>query len=346
MASSKCAGCIGDVEEDEAMHCMSCYDFYHYDCLNIPKKTFRSFSVAHKSKWVCPTCRSKEPKTNNTNTPVRSNTTITTANASVHENVTLRSKPISSINCTCISPDIIREIIRDELRSALDNQLLEIKNQVSVFEQSLQFLSNEYDSMKKEFESQKSNLITLQKENDLLRSTTRDMAQRLSMMDQQSRAKNIEINCVPEHRNENILSLVQQLGKIINCPVKVEDIFYCSRVAKMNSSSTRPRSVLVSFSSPRLRDTFLASSITFNKKNPTDKLNTSHLGIAAEKALPIYVVENLTAENKSLHAAARIKAKELSYKYVWVRNGRIFMRKSDNAKFVLVKDTLTLQNLS
>lgn len=102
---------------------------------------------------------------------------------------------------------------------------------------------------------------------------------------------------------------------------------------------------VVRCSSPRLRDNFMGASLTYNKRNPKEKLHTSHLGIADEKKSSVYVVEYLTPENRALHAAAKLKAKEPSYRYVWVRNGRIFMRKSEGAKFILIQDTWALKKL-
>lgn len=82
---------------------------------------------------------------------------------------------------------------------------------------------------------------------------------------------------------------------------------------------------------PLLRDEFIAAAIKFNRSHHQDRLNTTHLGATADKAQPIYVVEHLSADNKSLHAAARARAKELGFRFVWVRNGRIFMKKSEDS---------------
>lgn len=47
---------------------------------------------------------------------------------------------------------------------------------------------------------------------------------------------------------------------------------------------------------------------------------------------------------KSRHAATRIKAREMSYKFVWVRNGRIFVRKTVEDQAIVIKnlDSLNL----
>ena len=57
----------------------------------------------------------------------------------------------------------------------------------------------------------------------------------------------------------------------------------------------------------------------------------------------VYVSEHLSPANKSLHAAARLKAKELNYKFTWIRNGRIFVRKDESSEFILIRNTESLK---
>ncbi|CAG9562513.1 unnamed protein product [Danaus chrysippus] len=79
MPLSKCSGCTHDLKEDDAMHCSRCFDKYHYGCLNISTTKFDTFSSEFKAMWICPSCRCKEPKRDNTNTPIRSTSTLSSA---------------------------------------------------------------------------------------------------------------------------------------------------------------------------------------------------------------------------------------------------------------------------
>ncbi|CAH2101903.1 unnamed protein product [Euphydryas editha] len=113
----------------------------------------------------------------------------------------------------------------------------------------------------------------------------------------------------------------------------------------MKSNSSRPKSVVVQFASKRIRDEFLAASINFNReRSREEKLNSSHLGFNGEKPA-IYIVDHLSPTNKTLHAAARSTAKEKGYKHVWVRNGRIFMQKTDGFSYIIIRDLDSLNNL-
>ncbi|CAH2088114.1 unnamed protein product [Euphydryas editha] len=152
--------------------------------------------------------------------------------------------------------------------------------------------------VKVEQDTQADIIRSLRSETETLRANNISLLKRLAQMDQQFRSSNIEIQCVPENKQENLINTMVQLGRVIKCPIDEAKIHYCARLAKMNGSSPRPRSILVKFNSSRLRDEFLAASSRFNKNNADDKLNTSHLGIGGAKKSPIYVVEHLSPEKQ------------------------------------------------
>ncbi|CAH2087738.1 unnamed protein product [Euphydryas editha] len=342
-----CAACPNNLKDVPFMDCSRCKAKYHHSCINLSIKDYNTMSKEYKTKWICVMCRSKEPKgQDNTNTPVRNNP----APSPQHEYVTQRSKARSAANCSCLSAGSVRDIIREELQAIFNSQihpqLLEVRNAVSSFEASVAKLNEELDKIKADHATQATEIDKLKSDMESLRTLNQSLTSRVAQMDQQSRSSNIEIQCVPENKQENLINTVVQLGKIVKCPLTESHILYCSRLAKMNSSSPRPRSILVKFASPRLRDEFIAATSRFNRNNKDDKLNTGHLGIGSDKKSAVYVVENLSPDNKSLHAAARAKARQLKYKFVWVRDGRIYMRKDEQSNYVHVKSIDLLNRLS
>lgn len=346
MNTQKCAGCPELLKGIALLQCCRCVDKYHYSCINLTKENYQSLTKENKESWSCPSCRCKEPKKGNSNTPVRSTPVAPTA--SKYENVTLRSKPSSTSTCSCPTAEIIREIIREELDRKFSGQITEIKDKLLKLDESIKVFNFEFAKVKSECESQKVDISQLQSDNEHLRATTAELALRLNQAEQLSRSCNLELQCVPEHHSENLYSTVQQLAKVIKCPLADSDLQYCTRIAKLNSNSPRPRSILVKFSSRRLRDTFLAGAIKFNRSNPSDKLNTSHLGMghSGNKKSPVYVCEHLTLDTKQLHAEARIKAKQLNFRYCWVRDGKVFLRKTESSNYILIKNRSVLNSLS
>ncbi|XP_047546089.1 uncharacterized protein LOC125077999 [Vanessa atalanta] len=296
----------------------------------------------------------KRPKGNNENTPVR---------ISDH-NVTKRSNKRVAVS----SPDQSSYILHDDLRemvskivkaeikdmlseittsikSVLYSELKVLREEITDIKTSVTFVSKQYDEFMKEHRANVTALKNLSEQNNKLESTIDILKARINDLEQRSRSNNLELQCVPESKSENLVKILQQLGSVIGVNITEDKIMNITRVAKVNRHSTRPRSIIVQFNTCLTRDNVLAAVIKYNKSNSRNKLNTSDIGVGGEKK-PIYIMEHLSPENKALHAATRLKAKELGYKYTWVRNGRILIRKDDNSDYKVVKNMQFLSKLS
>lgn len=153
------------------------------------------------------------------------------------------------------------------------------------------------------------------------------------------------MQCIPEKKEENLIGILTKISNVIEYPLSTEKIANCNRIAKINAKNNRPRSIVVQFTTPRDRDNFLAAAVKFNKPKPTvEKLNTGHLGLSGA-IQPIFIQEHLSPVNKALHAATRSAAKDKGYKHVWVRNGRIFLRKTDTSEYLVIKNMESLAKL-
>lgn len=223
----------------------------------------------------------------------------------------------------------------EEFKTSLKFEFHDKLNILPELKESINFISAEYVDLRNMFTESLSTIKSLQSENDQLKIKMRDLNARVTHMEQLARETNVEIQCVPEHKTENLASIVKILGTVISRPIADSEILAIHRVPKVKPDSSRPKSIIVKLPSLRARDEILAAASNFNKKNKTNKLNSAHLGINGVNS-PIYVSEHLTPENKALHAATRIRAKEVNYRFVWIRNGRILVRKDENTAHVLV----------
>ncbi|XP_045450021.1 uncharacterized protein LOC123658719 [Melitaea cinxia] len=184
----------------------------------------------------------------------------------------------------------------------------------------------------------------LEIENVVLKGKVHDLEARLAQVEQDARQNNLEIHCLPEHKQENLINTVFQLARVVSSPLTDGDILSCNRVQKFNPNSKTPRTVICRIPSKLKRDNLLAAVLSYNKANPKQKLNTKLLGFGDAES-PVYVSEHLSPTNKSLHAAARIRAKEKLYKFVWVRNGKIFVRKNESAPALVITRMDALKKL-
>nr|CAH7748148.1 unnamed protein product [Callosobruchus chinensis] len=67
-------------------------------------------------------------------------------------------------------------------------------------------------------------------ENHELKTEVTNLQNRLNSMEQHSRTNNIEIQGVPEKRNENLMEIVKDIGKHVNCDINADKIDYIHRV--------------------------------------------------------------------------------------------------------------------
>lgn len=250
---------------------------------------------------------------------------------------------------------IVQEVIKTEFATMLkqinatiinivNSELAPIRTDLDQLRESLNFHTTRFDEFRSEHVEFKNATKEIKDDNIKLQTTVADFGQRLNYLEQQTRASNLELQCLPENKQENLYTIVKQLGSLVGCGIQDSDISHCTRVAKLNTSNIRPRSIVVQLTSPRIRDQLLAAVINYNKDKGHEKLNTSDFGIAGNRS-PVFVAEHLSPAYKALHAATRLKAKEKGYKYVWVRNGRIFVRKTDGDEHVLIRSLDTLNKL-
>lgn len=323
-----CEGCSDTVADIEAMACTQCPRRYHYACLGVSKTNFEKQRKAFKANWKCPVCLNSQRKGgDNSNTPIRC------------------ADP-SGPRCET-SLDHKFDAFKQELLDKLASEFASLRTELSAvhdLQTSVDFMSAQYDDLKKIIETQNEIIKNLKFDKDQLASTVSVLQSRLNNIEQMSRDCNVEVQCVPEHRSENIVQTVIQMASVISLPLHESEIQACHRVAKMNKDSRRPRSIIIKLPNVRRRDDLLAAVQKFNKLHPGDKLNSSHLGIGGDKQ-PVFLTEHLSPANKALHAATRIEARKMNFKFVWIRNGKIYIRKNETSPPHLISSIETLSKL-
>lgn len=354
MSQSKISwGCCGaETDDDEYVVCAVCNSAFHLACLSYNNTDITSLQST--STWTCPSCDRDKPKQRSSkNPPMRPNSFVTTRpikRTALNSPPGVAVEPISKDDVRDIVQEVVKKeisglmsLIGDNIKNVISNELAPFKKEMQDMQASMTFMSNQYEDLISHQKTSNEAMKKIQTENDKLHLTIRDLNSRLCLLEQIGRANNLEIQCVPENKNENVIEVVKSISKAVGCTITNENISNCSRTAKLNTTSSRPRSIVVRFNTQIVRDELLASVIKFNKANPTNKLNSSHIGYADKT--PIYVIEHLSASNKALHAAARIKAKEAGFKYVWIRGGRIYMRKDDTSEYKWIKDMDSLSKI-
>lgn len=143
----------------------------------------------------------------------------------------------------------------------------------------------------------------------------------MNEIEQYSRNKNVEIKGVEEVGKENLKEIVVSIADKLGVNMSVEEIDVIHRVN--NRNNREPRDIIVQFKRREIRDSLLqVKKVKINNiditKGKLDKL--------------VYINEHLTPYNKMLFWEARKKSNDKGFRFVWIKNGKIFVRKHETEK--------------
>lgn len=149
-----------------------------------------------------------------------------------------------------------------------------------------------------------------------------DFCFQLDRLQQTIQMFNVEIINVPETSNENIMYVVERLGRFLNVAITSSDVVYARRIYE---DGTTYRNIVVKFISRVLRDNLLKAVSRYpNGINAVDLKLYRGCPTSA-----IFVMEHLTDERKRLYRIASSMASRKKYQYLWVYEGIIMMKKND-----------------
>lgn len=269
--------------------CGECKEGYHYECGGVKESVYRKMGAEKRQQWKCP------------------------------------HKCRGQVSMFVKSPDLTPELpvsLQDVF-----NKLTLMTQDLRSLTKSFEFLSKQYDDLKVEMkvvnDRCREEVLRVQKletENKLLHQELKTIKLSLNNFDQNNRNKTIEIHGVEEKKDEDLKEVMSEMAQMLKIGSynvnKVENAH--RRYQKNQNRKSNP--IIVKFLSKCESDEWLAKRRTgLTNKNLWKGGNDEQ----------IFINENLTPFNRELAWRARVSAKKHGYKYSWVKNGNIFMKKSD-----------------
>lgn len=150
-----------------------------------------------------------------------------------------------------------------------------------------------------------------------------------------SRRNNLEFHGIPELKGHNEYDQIIKVAAKLKVNVNYADLDIVHRIPSRKTEMPKP--ILARFVHRRTRDQILEAL-------KGKKLNTNILDIKGLKKEPIYINEHITPKMQALAKRAR-KLKGKGYKYVWIRNGTILIRKTPDSKIISIKSTAAMEVL-
>lgn len=219
------------------------------------------------------------------------------------------------------------------------NTLKEIQKTNENIENSITFLA----AQNKEFQEKIKKLEGQIKEDRKYISILED---KIEDIQKDRRKANLEIKNVPRKTSEakdDLIDMVISLSNTIGCQMAKSDIKDIYRIrGKKDDIQNTP--IIVETASTLLKTDVLKMCKAFNTKHKS-KLCAKHLGIRLFEDTPIFVSEQLTAIASRLYFLARDLVKSQSYKFCWTSYGKVYVRKDENSRIILIKSESQIQQL-
>ncbi|KAH7971385.1 hypothetical protein HPB49_023163 [Dermacentor silvarum] len=229
-----------------------------------------------------------------------------------------------SKDLSALSEEFKREL-RAELKEFQDGFDRDFRKEMREIKASLANINKAYEEVIAENRLLKETNTRLETRCSDLSQQVKEQENRLVQLEQHSRLANLEIKGVPFRKEENLTEVITKTGEVIREPVTPADIEVIHRIPTAKSPTTN--NIVVQFASRKKRDLFL------EKARPI-RLTGSDLGFVSKA--PVFINEHLCATLKRLLGQATARKREVNWKYVWVRNGKIFARHSDNAPCIKI----------
>ena len=327
----KCGACGKFLAVNEGIKCSKCPGFYHRVCVNLAP------TASATAKWMCPGCKAKVPRTDNSQTPVKGideQSSSTTGSAvSITDNAVTVDKNATDSQVISLAMEI--RCLRNEV-NAMRDELRQFRDEFSGLDEKMNKCCNRMDTLEdrvKELEenSENSNSPRLIK----LEETVGELQQQLNEREQESLLTDVQLSGVTESIGENPPQLISTLALKLAIKLEGQDIVFAKRVGNVRRDHiegevSRPRIIVVRLANRAARDNLLSAARV--RRN----LTTADLQIPGAPHR-IYLNERLTKTNRQLFHETRQAASRLEWKYAWTKDGRILARKEEGKSVVHIR---------
>lgn len=219
------------------------------------------------------------------------------------------------------------------------NELMTLKNEFADLKRSMAFMSEKYDKFVRVLEDNKTEMKKMNKQLEELTNSNKEkdlkiknLQEQLGNLEQYTRNHNIEICGIPHRPQEDCREIVGKLAKELQVDLRIDEIDIVHRTFTSNKSIPPPIVAKITTRSKRDLLTRKKKWIVTNRNVPQTEIGQT-----------IYIQEHLTSANKMLLRLTKHRARESEYKYVWVKYGKILVRKNDNSPVIRINSEEDLQ---
>lgn len=299
-----CKNCFKSIgrQEKHKIKCCICSFLFHWNCVNI--KSSEEAKIFGE-KFICDHCQKLRRQSRSVSEDLSDKFTLSTNMDDVKELLDqLRIDMRKDFEKVVASQTNFEKSVNDSLN--LCHQKLD--DNAGILKKQTQTLMNHRTDI--------DNLIS---ENKLLNKKLSVLEVQMDENDQWRRSNSLEFIGVPFSDNDNVVDVVAKVATAVGFQINVSMIESCFKIKNVGKSI-----IVVNFVKKSDKNELL------RLRRVKRSLNTSHMGY--QDGTPIYINESLTKIRRVLlFNAAKLK-RDNDWKYLWVRDGKVFMRKTDTSK--------------
>lgn len=217
--------------------------------------------------------------------------------------------------------------IMSSLKVMFDDFKTLILSEVEQLKKSVDFISNKFDNFQVELMETKNELKSVKNELEELKKYTNKMENEINDLQQYTRRDNILVFGVPECESECISETVELLSEAIHATPYTSDISIAHRLPTKTQGKIRP--IVIRFCKRTSREAWMNCYKEASKKEPGRGVP---LQVGQFPPCRFSAGDHLTQETKTLLDMTRATAVRLNYKFVWSRDGKVFVRKNEASR--------------
>lgn len=295
------------IQQGDGVFCSGCSNLYHYGCAGVQEATQRRRNPEAREKWRCPQ-RCRDAK---------------------------RSASVEKKEAMGADEEALLGQLSDPQLRAVFNL---INRKMNTFMASNEFVSAKYDEVM-------ARLAESEEKNKELRALVESQGQQIQRLeiklhttDQASRDDLIEIHGIEKVKGEKAEDVEKKVSSLFKAwNLEAAHITKAHRIYSKNDSAPP---ILVKFSSVLSRNKVLRSA-----KKVSDRSQGLIFPNARNKEKKIFIGESLNSYYKKLLYNTKGAAKEKGFKFAWVVDGKILVRKNEGAKAIRISSMRDVETL-
>lgn len=331
-SESDCLACLKAVSPD-CLHlkCAECSNKYHVGkCSGVGKKALKDMSPVDLNSWSCNTCKLHRQRQSVGSNDDVSGPSKEATDSSYGLGLDILTAKISEVNSTLVTVLNRIEKIEKTLEAhgpkydSIVTKLNKNEKKVEGVETTVNQLSEQYREILANSQSQAKLIEELNKKTNHLEALILERDNQILSLktaidnaEQYSRRKNIEIHGVRGSENENLVEVVTDLARKLDLPPPTSQTIETAHRLRAREGRIAP--ILVRFTQRSTRDMWIKKRFSLKEEG-------------------IYVNENLTKTLKNLFWSTKTKAREKNYKFVWARNGKIFVKEKETSPVIRIEN--------